>query len=70
MRRQRLIRGLTLVGLGAMLTIGVGAWGVASTASQGPGQSYTGQVRAIKIDQCGLEPGTCEGSLEIGRAHV
>jgi hypothetical protein len=69
MRRKHVMRGLTLVGLGAILTIGVGAWGVASAASQGPGQSYAGQVRAIKIDQCGLEPGTCEGSLVIEQAR-
>jgi hypothetical protein len=68
MRHKRVMRGLTLVGLGAMLT-GVGAWGVASAASQGPGQSYTGQVRSIKINQCGLEPGTCEGSLVIEQAR-
>ena len=68
MRRKRVMRGLTLVGLGAMLTIGVGAWGLASAASQGPGRSYTGQVRAIKVDRCGLEPGTCEGSLVIEQA--
>jgi hypothetical protein len=69
MRRKRVMRGLTVVGLGAMLTVGMGAWGVASAAPQGPVQSYTGQVRAINIDQCGLEPGTCEGSLVLAQVR-
>ena len=69
MRRKRVMRGLTVVGLGAMLMGGMGAWGVASAAPQSPVQSYTGQVRAIKIDQCGLEPGTCEGSLVLAQAR-
>jgi hypothetical protein len=68
MLRQRVMRGLTVVGLGAMLTVGMGAWGVASAASQGPVQVYTGLIREINIDQCGLEPGTCEGSLVLAQA--
>jgi hypothetical protein len=69
MLRKRVMRGLTVVGLGAMLTVGMGAWGVASAAPRGPVQSYTGQVRAINIDQCGLEPGTCAGSLVLAQAR-
>jgi hypothetical protein len=69
MLRKRVMRGLTVVGLGAMLTVGMGAWGVASAAPQDPVQSYTGQVREINIDQCGLEPGTCEGSLILAQAR-
>jgi hypothetical protein len=63
------MKGLVVVALGAMLSVGVGPWGMASAALQGPGQSYTGQVRAIKIDQCGLEPGTCEGSLVLAQGR-
>jgi hypothetical protein len=69
MLRKRVMRGLTVIGLAAMLTVGVGAWGVASAAPQSPVQSFTGQVREIKIDQCGLEPGTCEGSLVLAQAR-
>jgi hypothetical protein len=61
-------QGLTVLGLGTMLVLGVGAWGVASAASQGQVQSFTGQVREIKIDQCGLEPETCAGSLVLAQA--
>jgi hypothetical protein len=55
-------------GLGALLTVGVGAWGMASATSQAQAQAYAGQVREIKIDQCGLEPGTCAGSLVLTQA--
>jgi hypothetical protein len=42
---------------------------VANAATQAQAQSYTGQVREIKIDQCGLEPGTCAGSLVLAQAR-
>jgi hypothetical protein len=41
---------------------------VASAAPQAAVQPYTGQIREIKIDQCGLEPGTCERSLVLAQA--
>jgi hypothetical protein len=56
-------------GLAALLMVGVGTWGVATAAPQGQAQAYTGQVREIKIDQCGLEPGTCAGSLVLAQAR-
>ena len=65
MLRKRVKRGLTALGLGTMLVVSVGSWGVASAASRAPVQMYTGQVREIKIDQCGLQPGTCEGSIVL-----
>jgi hypothetical protein len=69
MLRKRIKQGLTALGLGTMLVLGVGAWGVASAASQAQVQSYVGQVREIKIDHCGLEPGTCAGSLVLAQAR-
>ena len=65
MLRKRMKTGLTVLGLGAMLVVGVGSWGVAGAASQAPVQTYTGQIREIKIDQCGLQSGTCEGSMVL-----
>jgi hypothetical protein len=29
---------------------------------------YEGQIRSIKIDECGLEPGSCEGSIILAQA--
>jgi hypothetical protein len=57
------------LGLAALLTVGVGTWGVANAATQAQAQSYTGQIREIKIAQCGLEPGTCAGSLVLAQAR-
>ena len=68
MLRKRVKRGLTALGLGALLTVSVGVWGMAGAAAQAPVRPYTGQVREIKIHQCGLEPGVCEGSLVLAQA--
>jgi len=68
MLRKREKRGLTVLALGALLTVSVGIWGVAGAAAPAPVRPYTGQVREIKINQCGLEPGTCEGSLLLAQA--
>jgi hypothetical protein len=67
MVRKRIKRGLTVLGLGAMLAVGAGSWGMAVAAPTA--QPYTGQIREITIDQCGLEPGTCEGSLVLAQAR-
>ena len=67
MVRKRIKRGLTVLGLGAMLAVGAGSWGMAVAAPTA--QPYTGQVREITINQCGLEPGTCEGSLVLAQAR-
>jgi hypothetical protein len=69
MRRKQIQGVLMGFGLAALLTVSVGTWRVASAAPQGQAQSYTGQVREIKIDQCGLEPGTCAGSLVLAQAR-
>ena len=31
-------------------------------------QPYEGQIKSIKIDKCGLQPGTCEGSVILSKA--
>ena len=68
--RRKQIQGVLLgLGLGALLAVGVGVGGVASAAPPANAHTYTGQVREIKIDQCGLEPGTCVGSLVLAQAR-
>jgi hypothetical protein len=69
MQRKSMQRLLVSLGLGALLIVGMGSWKSANAASQQPVQSFTGQVREVKIDQCGLEPGTCSGSLVLAQAH-
>jgi hypothetical protein len=69
MLQKRMTRGLTVLGLGAMLAVGAGSWGTAVAAPRVTTQPYAGQVESIKIDQCGLESGTCEGSMVLALAR-
>ena len=69
MLRKRMKQAVTVLGLGTMLVVGAGAWGMAGATPQATAQTYRGQVREITIDQCGLEPGTCEGSLVLAQAR-
>jgi hypothetical protein len=39
--------------------------GAASTAAVQP---YEGQIKSIKVDKCGLQPGSCEGSVIVAQA--
>ena len=41
---------------------------MAGAASKATVQPYEGQIKSIKIDKCGLQPGTCEGSVILARA--
>ena len=62
--------GITLViGLGLWTAIAVGMVSprVAGAPRQTPVKPYEGQVRSISIDNCGLQPGTCEGSIALAQ---
>jgi hypothetical protein len=65
MLRKRVQSVLMSLGLGAILVVSMGAWGIAGPAPQAPVQPAPRQVREIKIDQYGLEPGTWAGSLAL-----
>jgi hypothetical protein len=41
---------------------------MAGAATKATVQPYEGQIKSIKIDKCGLQPGTCEGSVILARA--
>jgi hypothetical protein len=51
--------------LGVALIFGWGTLGGAGQRQATSVHQYTGQVQSIKIDRCGLEPGTCEGSIVL-----
>jgi hypothetical protein len=53
-----LLLGIALVG--GMVSL---PW--AGEQRQTPVKAYEGQVRSIRIDKCGLQPGTCEGSIVL-----
>ena len=49
------------------------SWALVSLAMAGAGskatvQPYEGQIKSIKIDKCGLQPGSCEGSVILAQA--
>ena len=69
MRWKQIRDALMGFGIAALLTVGGSVWGVANAAPQAQPQSYTGQIREINIDQCGLEPGSCSGSLVLAQAR-
>jgi hypothetical protein len=39
----------------------------AGTASKAAVQPYEGQIKSIKVDKCGLQPGSCEGSVILAQ---
>jgi hypothetical protein len=41
---------------------------MAGAASKATVQPYEGQIKSIKVDKCGLQPGSCEGSIILARA--
>src|SRR5919108_5483247 len=49
--------------LGAALFVSGVSRGIAGAQRQAPIHQYTGQIQSMKIDRCGLQPGTCEGSV-------
>lgn len=51
--------------LWTMLAMGMTSLGSAGEQRTAPIKQYTGQIRSIKVDQCGLEPGTCAGSIVV-----
>jgi hypothetical protein len=40
---------------------------LAGTTSKAAVQPYEGQIRSIKVDKCGLQPGSCEGSIILAK---
>jgi len=40
---------------------------LAGLASKAMVQPYEGQIKSIKVDKCGLQPGTCEGSVILAK---
>ncbi len=50
------------------LSFGVGSLAMAGTAAKAVAQPYEGQIRSIRIDKCGLQPGSCEGSVILAQA--
>jgi len=54
--------------LGAALSLTLVASAVAGGGYSQKVQPYEGQIKSIKIDKCGLQPGSCEGSVIMAKA--
>jgi hypothetical protein len=59
------MQGMRVVGLTVLLGLGI-VW--SGLAGQGYTTSiYEGEIRSIKVDKCGLQPGLCEGSIILAQ---
>jgi hypothetical protein len=61
------INAVVMLLLCTALAVGLVSLGVAGEKGQTPVKQYEGQVKSIKIDKCGLQPGTCEGSIVLAQ---
>ena len=55
--------------LGTALLWGGVSLALAGAPATAPVQLYEGQIRSVKIDKCGAQPGTCEGSIILAKAE-
>jgi hypothetical protein len=61
------MKGSTVLLLCATLAVGLVALALAGEQKKAPVMRYEGQIKSIKIDSCGLKPGTCEGSIVLAK---
>jgi len=60
------MRHVNTLGVVLLCTVLVGGWvsrGSAGEPRPAPVKQCRGQIKSVKIDRCGLQPGTCEGSV-------
>jgi hypothetical protein len=54
--------------LGLALSLGFVPLAMAGAAVKATAQPFEGQLKSIRIDKCGLQPGSCEGSVILAQA--
>ena len=68
------IRTTLVLVLCAAFSLALIASGIAGGGYSAKVQPYEGQIKSIKVDKCGLQPGSCEGSVILapvgGRGEV
>src|SRR5919106_4329249 len=52
----------------AVFSLALVASTMAGAASSAKAQQYAGQIKSVKVDKCGLQPGSCEGSVILARS--
>jgi hypothetical protein len=60
------IAGLLL--LCTVLSFGLVSLAIAGAGSKVISKPFEGQIKSIKIDKCGMQPGSCEGSILLAQA--
>ena len=55
--------------LGAALSLTLLSAAVAGGGSSQKVQPYEGQIKSIKVDKCGMQPGSCEGSVILATSQ-
>jgi hypothetical protein len=65
MNRVRTVLILLLCGVFSLALVASSMAGASSSAKMQP---YEGQIQSIKVDKCGLQPGSCEGSVILARS--
>jgi hypothetical protein len=48
-----------------ILSLGIVA--LAGATSKATAKPFEGQIKSVRIDKCGLQPGTCEGSIILSQ---
>jgi hypothetical protein len=53
--------------IGVIVTVAAATLGVAGDGPKLPVKRYEGQIKSIKIERCGIEPGQCIGSIVVAQ---
>jgi hypothetical protein len=61
-------RGILALPLCAVLLLTLVTSAMAGGGYSSKVQPYEGQIKSIKIEKCGLQPGSCEGAVILARA--
>ena len=62
------IRTVLILLLCSVFSLALVASIMAGASSSAKMQPYEGQIKAVKVEKCGLQPGSCEGSVILARA--
>jgi hypothetical protein len=61
------IRTTLVLVLCAVISLALAASVTAGGGYATKAQPYEGQIKSIKVDKCGLQPGSCEGSVILAK---
>ena len=61
------MKAFTVLVLCAAFVMGSLSLGTAGQDTRRAVTPYEGQIRSVKIDKCGMQPGTCEGSIVLAK---